>query len=77
MLNMVTFEQVLDNVMQLPLEQREMLIEILQKRHIEQRREEISQNVQDAILEFHTGKLKPQSANEIISQLRSEIDDFL
>ena len=70
---MVTFEQVLDNVMQLPLEQREMLIEILQKRHIEQRREEISQNAQDAILEFRTGKLKLQSANEIISQLRSGI----
>ncbi|MDJ0799934.1 MAG: hypothetical protein QNJ51_24530 [Calothrix sp. MO_167.B12] len=64
---MLTFEQVLDNVMQLPLEQREMLIEILQKRHIEQRREEIAQNARDAILEFRTGKLKPQSASDIIS----------
>ena len=59
--------------MQLPLEQREMLIEILQKRHIEQRREEIAQNAQDGILEFRTGELKPQSANDIISQLRRGI----
>jgi len=71
---MVTFEQVLDNVMQLPLEQREMLIEILQKRHFEQRREEIAQNARDAILEFRTGELKPQSANDVISGLRRGID---
>ncbi len=35
--------------MQLPLEQREMLIDIIHKRHIESRREEIARDAHKAI----------------------------
>lgn len=86
---MVTLEQALDIVMQLPLEQREMLIDIIHKRHIESRREEIALDAHEAILlwrglsatrcananaSFHAGKLKPQPVEEIILELRQSID---
>jgi hypothetical protein len=71
---MLKFEQILDNVMQLPLEQREMLIDILLHRHVEQRREEIAQNTKEAISDFRAGRLKPQSAKSIISELRSTLN---
>jgi hypothetical protein len=72
---MVTLEQVLDTVMQLPLEQQEMLIEILHNRHIEQRREEIAQNAQEVLADFRGGKLKPQSVNDVITELRTTLDE--
>ncbi len=71
---MLKFEQILDDVMQLPLEQREMLIDILLHRHVEQRREEIAQSAKEAISDFRAGRLKPQSAKSIISELRSTLD---
>ena len=71
---MVTLEQALDIVMQLPLEQREMLIDIIHKRHIESRREEIALDAHEAIASFHAGKLKPQPVEEIILELRQSID---
>lgn len=66
----MTLDQVLDNVMQLPLEQQEMLIEILRNRHIESRREEIAKDAQEAIAAFYAGKLKSQPVEEILTELR-------
>ena len=71
---MVTLEQALDIVMQLPLAQREMLIDIIHKRHIESRREEIAHDAREAMAAFHAGKLKPQPVEEIILELRQLID---
>ncbi len=72
-IEMVTLEQALDIVMQLPLQQREMLIDIIHKRHIESRREEIARDAREAISAFHAGKLKAQPVGEIISELRQSI----
>lgn len=66
---MTTLDQVLDTVMQLPLEQQEMLIQILYRRHIESRRAKIAEDAQEAIAAFHAGKLKPQPAEEIFTEL--------
>ena len=46
---MVTLSQVLETAMQLPVEQQEMLIEILHNRHLEQRREEIAEDARRSI----------------------------
>ena len=47
---MITLDQALDVVMQLEYEQKEMLLEILRKRQIEDRREEIAQNADDELI---------------------------
>lgn len=67
---MANLDEVLDRAMDLPIEQQEMLIQILQRRIIERRREEIAQDAAFSLTEFREGKLKAQTADETISELR-------
>lgn len=59
--------------MDLPLEQQEMLIQILQRRMIERRRDETDRDAKFSLTEFREGKLKAQSAAEAIFELREFI----
>ncbi len=72
---MTTLDQALDAVMQLPLNQQEALLEIVRRRHIERRREEIAKDARESISAFHMGKLKPQPVEEIISDLRQFLEE--
>jgi transcriptional regulator with AAA-type ATPase domain len=67
---MASLDKVLDEAMDLPLEQQEMLIQILQRRMIERRRDEIATDAAATLAEFRAGKLKAQTANEAIAELR-------
>lgn len=66
----MTLDKVLDEAMDLPLEQQEMLIQILQRRIIEQRRDEIATDAAASLDQFRAGKLKAQTASEAIAELR-------
>ena len=69
--------QVLDEIAQLPDDQQEMLIKILQQRRHESRREEIARDAQQSLNDFRLGELRSQSAQEAILELRQfsgEID---
>ncbi|NEQ95458.1 MAG: hypothetical protein F6K30_01780 [Cyanothece sp. SIO2G6] len=68
---MSTFEQVLDLVAELPLEQQTLLIDIMQRRTTEARRQELIKTTQEALAEFRSGTLKPQTATESIAELRT------
>ncbi|MFM2311386.1 MAG: hypothetical protein RLZZ04_662 [Cyanobacteriota bacterium] len=70
---MSNLDQILDEAMNLPLEQREILIQILQRRMIEQRREEIAQDAKLSLAEFREGKLRIQTVTEAISELTNFI----
>ena len=70
---MMTLDQTLDAVNELPAEQREMLAEILRKRLIEERRNEIAASARESIQAFHAGALEPQSADEVIADLRASL----
>jgi transcriptional regulator with AAA-type ATPase domain len=72
---MSNLDRVLDEAMNLPTEQQEMLIQILQRRAIEQRRDEIAQDAQLSLAEFREGKLKIQTAEEAIADLREFIQN--
>lgn len=71
---MSTFEQALDMVVELPLEQQELLIDIVRRRTIDARRRESAQTSQEALVEFRSGKLKSQTASEAITELRAYLD---
>ena len=73
----ITLDQVIYSVMQLPIEQQEMLIDIVRNRHIESRRQEIAVDAQVSIAAFRLGQLKPQPLNEIIAELRQTLDEPL
>lgn len=68
---MTTLEKVLDDVMELPLEQREVLVEILHNRYIVERRKSIAANAEISLALYRSGKLQPHNADETIAELRS------
>jgi hypothetical protein len=68
---MPTLDKILDEVMLLDHDSREMLIEIIRKRQVEDRRDEISRNGRKARKELIQGKLKPISAAEAIKKLHA------
>ena len=71
----VTLDQVIDSAMQLPPDQREMLVSILNKRQIEARRREIALDAQESLAAYRMGKLHAQSAEEAIRELRRTLED--
>lgn len=73
---MTTLDYALDTVMQLPVEQQEMLVEIVRKRHIERRREAIAREAQASIAAFHVGKLQPQPVEVIIEELQQSLEEL-
>jgi hypothetical protein len=72
---MSTLDQVLDHASKLTDEQQEMLIQLLQKRRSESRREEIAQDAQQSLEDFRAGKLVAKSAQEVILELRQFLEE--
>lgn len=72
---MTTLDRALETVMQLSLDQQKLLIEIVCQRHIEASRDEIARDAQESIAAFKAGKLKPQSAQAVIAELRRSLND--
>ncbi|MBF2008454.1 MAG: hypothetical protein IGS49_24175 [Chlorogloeopsis fritschii C42_A2020_084] len=73
---MSTLDQVLESALQLPYEQQEMLIKILQNRHHQSRRAEIATDAQQSLADFRAGKFPSQSAQSVITELRQSLDDI-
>ncbi len=72
---MTTLEQVLETAMELPLEQRGMLADILHSRNVADRRKKIAADAEVSLELFRAGKLKVQSAEELIAELRLLAED--
>ncbi|MBE9227870.1 hypothetical protein IQ264_20825 [Phormidium sp. LEGE 05292] len=72
---MNTLDQVLETASQLPYEQQEILIEILQNRLRENRRAKMAADAQQSLADFHAGKFQPQSAQEVILALRQSLHE--
>jgi len=73
--HLTKLDQVLDDVMQLSLEEKEMLSQILKQRIIEHRREQIAIDAQKSLEEFRQGKMKPLTADEAIQNLREYLQN--
>ncbi|MFN8469404.1 MAG: hypothetical protein U0X20_27865 [Caldilineaceae bacterium] len=69
-----TLDEALDVVMQLPTEQQEMLLEILRRRQVESRRQEIATDAQASLAEYRAGRLSAQSAEEAIADLHKALN---
>ncbi|MEO6633712.1 MAG: hypothetical protein ABIN13_18365 [Mucilaginibacter sp.] len=66
---MITLDSMLDDIMRLDFDTREMLLEILKKRQIEARRDEFLKQANGDLKEYRAGKLKAQTAEEVIEEL--------
>ncbi len=65
----VTFGEVLEAVETLSLEEKESLIEILRRRLIEARREELAKEIESARSEFQAGQCKPTTPETLIKEI--------
>ncbi len=70
-----SFGKLLDDVMNLPVEQRRELVEIVGQREIEAWREETAQYARQASADFHAGKLKARPVEDIIRDLEESLND--
>jgi hypothetical protein len=70
-IGMITINHTLDTIMKLDVSSREMLLEILQKRPIEDRRSEIASNGKKAKAAYKSGKIVPATAGDVIHRLNA------
>ena len=68
---MATLDKVLDAIMKLDFYSREMILDIIKKRQVEERRNEISKNAKRAKSDFSNGKTKSLFSDDVIKQLRT------
>jgi hypothetical protein len=69
--NITTFNEVLESADNLPLDDQITLLEVLQRRVIEHRREELSKEIQDAQKEFQEGRCKPTTPSDLMKEILS------
>ncbi|WYL93001.2 MAG: hypothetical protein HEQ35_03255 [Gloeotrichia echinulata IR180] len=71
-------DKVLDAAMELPLEQQEMLVQILTNRIIESRRDEIAADAAASIAQFQAGKLKVgSSVLSVLNLLKNKFETLV
>jgi len=66
---MTTINETLDKIMELDFESREMLLEIAQKRQIEDGRKDFATNAKKSITDYKNGKLKAIPASQAVDYL--------
>ena len=66
---MSNLETALESIMEMDFETREMLLEILQRRQVEERRKEIARNGRTALRAFESGRTKAEDAGDLIKRL--------
>ncbi len=66
------FQQALEIVEQLPADDQENLIEIVQRRLVEQRRAEIARNARATIQAFREGRARYGTVDDLRRDLQSE-----
>ena len=66
---MKTYGQVVDSIEALPDDQQESLLELIQRRLTERRREALVKSVHEARKEFKAGKIRPATPTEIMRKV--------
>ena len=72
---MINLDEALDSARQLSLSDKEMLIEILKKQTIEERRKEIAAEVRESRTLYTTGKLASSDSKQIIDELHNSLSE--
>jgi hypothetical protein len=67
----ITFSEILEAADQLPLQDQEALIHILENRLRDQKRAALVQDVQEAQQEFATGQCQPVTPEQLMEEIRS------
>ena len=64
------FEQVLESVESLSIDEQETLLDLVRRRLVERRREEIAANIAQAKVEYQVGKVFRGTVEQVVDELR-------
>jgi hypothetical protein len=73
--NLTAFGDVVEAADKLSLAEQEALIEVLHRRLIERRRDELARDIQQAHEEFDAGRCRPVTPEELMKEILSS-DDY-
>jgi hypothetical protein len=65
-------DQILDKIASLSLDEEEMLLTIIKKRHIERRREQILKDSRETIRGYQKGLVKRGTVSELMKDLEND-----
>lgn len=71
MAQVMPFGEVLEAVDQLSLGEKEALIDVLNRRIIEARRDELVQDIEEANREFREGKALPTTPDDLMKEIKA------
>ncbi|XOF33152.1 MAG: hypothetical protein ACL93V_14225 [Candidatus Electrothrix sp. YB6] len=71
----MTFEQVVEIARKFPIEQQEMLVDLIRSWHIEARRQEIARDTGKSLADFRAGQFEARSAQSVIAELQDSSSD--
>jgi DNA-binding NtrC family response regulator len=70
--NQSHLDQILDEIASLSLDEQEMLLDLLKKRHVEQKRLRIAREVREAQREHKKGLTKRGTIEDLLKDLESD-----
>lgn len=65
-----SFQELIESVEALPLEDREILVEIINKRIIEQRREELEADMEESLEGYRRGEVRIGTVDDLLRDLK-------
>jgi hypothetical protein len=68
----IMFDQILEKIDTMPLEEQELIIEILQNRYREKRREEILKNAEETFEEYRKGLTSKGTVADLLKELEDD-----
>ncbi len=74
-MSMISFQEIIDSIEKLSIDEQDYLFELIKKRRIEKRRLEIAANAQAILESLKEGTAKIGSMNDLIADLFDEGDD--
>ncbi|NEP78725.1 MAG: hypothetical protein F6K39_11405 [Okeania sp. SIO3B3] len=74
-MSMISFQEIIDSIEKLSIDEQDYLFELIKKRRIENRRLEIANNAQATLECFKEGTAKTGSVDDLIADLLDEQDD--
>lgn len=67
------FQDILEAADRLSLEDKEALIDVLQRRLVDQRREEIAREIEAARREFQSGQCQPMTPETLMKEIKDAL----
>jgi hypothetical protein len=71
---MMVFQEIIDSIEVLSIEDQDYLFELIRKRRIESRRQEILANSEEVMKSFENGTAKKGSVDDLIADLLGDDD---